>query len=141
MRVSPKLDCVFPNDKLRICSHSVATLEVTLLLQQDADGRETEIVAHCKSLFGLPAEPVGPELSRAENTRLLDQAIRDQALKVASLETYALMIFDKALMQLGGLGYQSTGNKIKAHAVSARVAGFATAWLLAVAPKLADGTK
>ncbi|MBP6748021.1 MAG: hypothetical protein KA144_00150 [Xanthomonadaceae bacterium] len=119
----------------------LATLEVTLLLQQDADGREPEIVAHCKSLYCLSAEPGGTDLSRAENTRLLVQAIRDEALKVATLETYALMVFDKALMQLGGLGIQSTGNKIRSHADAARVAGFAAAWLLEVAPHLADAAK
>jgi CheY-like chemotaxis protein len=119
----------------------LATLEVTLLLQQDAEGREPEIVGHCKSLFGLPAEPAGADLSRAENTRLLVHAIREEALKVASLETYALMVFDKALIQLGGLGYQSTGNKIRSHADAARVAGFSAAWLLAVAPQLADARK
>ena len=118
----------------------LAALEVSLLLHQDADGRETEIVTHCKLLYGLPAERAGPDLPRAENTRLLVQAIRDEALKVATLETYALMVFDKALIQLGGLDYQSTGNKIRAHADAARVAGFTAAWLLEVAPQLADAT-
>jgi hypothetical protein len=116
----------------------LAMLEVTALLHQPADG-EPSLVQHCKILYrnqvDLPDDldyTQGP--NRARNTFKLLAEIRKQALKQADPSIYALMVFDCAMLQLGGLAWPSR-NKIT-HPQDAALLGTLTAnWLRQVAPE------
>jgi hypothetical protein len=49
---------------------------------------------------------------------------------------YALMVFDCAMLQLGGLAVQSRGNKIANPHDAVRLAELVANWLVSVAPEL-----
>jgi hypothetical protein len=86
-------------------------LEVTGLLHQPADGEPT-LVQHCKTLYRDQVD-VPDDLdytqgsNRARNTFKLLAEIRKQALKRADPCIYALMVFDCAMLQLGGMAWPS----------------------------------
>jgi hypothetical protein len=110
----------------------LAMLEVTALLHQPADGEPT-LVQHCRTLYRDQVD-VPDDLdftqgsNRARNTFKLLAEIRKQALKRADPCIYALMVFDCAMLQLGGLAWPS-GNKIT-HPPDAALLGTLTAsWL------------
>jgi len=72
--------------------------------------------------------------NRARNTFTLLAEIRKQALKRAEPAIYALMVFDCAMLQLGGLAWPC-GNKIT-HPPDAALLGTLTGnWLRQVAPE------
>ncbi len=55
--------------------------------------------------------------------------VRRQALEIGNIATYALMVFDCVMLQLGGLGVQSRGNKIHNPREALRLSELAAAWL------------
>jgi Ser/Thr protein kinase RdoA (MazF antagonist) len=116
----------------------LAMLEVTALLHQPADG-EPSLVQHCMALYHDQAD-VPDDLdytqgsSRARNTLKLLAEIRKEVLTRAEPSIYALMVFDCALIQLGGLAWRY-GNKIS-HPPDAALLGTLTAnWLRRIAPE------
>ncbi len=52
---------------------------------------------------------------------------------------YALMVFDQAMIQFGGLAYTVSRNKITAPQDAALLAGLTAKWLLAIAQDLGVG--
>lgn len=123
----------------------LAMLEITSLLHQSLDGSES-LVQQCSAAYDhgvdLP-EDVGDAASSdvANNTLQLIRDIRRQALKRATAEVYALMVFDIATMQLWGLAYTVSRNKIKNPQDAALLATFVSAWLRRVAPGLFTSTE
>jgi AcrR family transcriptional regulator len=117
----------------------LAMLEVTSLLHQSLDGSES-LVQQCSAAYDngveLP-EDVAEKASSdvAINTLQLIREIRQQALKRTTAEVYALMVFDIAVMQLWGLAYTVSRNKIKKPEDAALLATFVSAWLRGVAPR------
>lgn len=119
----------------------LATLEITTLLHQSpcATG---PVVEQCRGLFtgsvaagrdygSMPADP------RARNTRSLIEALRGEALKRTTPDVYAVLLFDEALMQLEGLDYGSSHNKICHPPDSAYLAGLVAGLVLRNVPHLA----
>jgi hypothetical protein len=70
------------------------------------------------------------------NTFELVREIRKQALQFSDLANYAILVFDCAMMQLGGLTVQSRGNKIASPEDAVAVADFAARWLALVRPNI-----
>jgi hypothetical protein len=122
----------------------LAMLEVTALLHQPDDG-ERSLVEHCMVLSRDRVDILddldyarGP--NRAGDTLKLLTEIRRQALTRAEASIYALMVFDCALIQLGGLAWRS-GNKIPHPPDAALLASLAGNWLQQVAPEFFGGQK
>lgn len=123
----------------------LAMLEVTSLLHQSLEGHES-LVQLCSAAYAdgvdLP-EDIGDTASSdiANNTLQLIREIRKQALKRATAEVYALMVFDIATMQLWGLAYTVSRNKIKNPQDAALLATFISAWLKRIAPDMFSATR
>jgi CheY-like chemotaxis protein len=116
----------------------LAMLEVTALLHQPADGEPT-LVQHCETLYCDPVDVLDDldytqGSNRARNTFKLLAEIRKQALKRAAPSLYALMVFDCAMLQLGGLAWHSA-NKITHPPDAALLASLTANWLQQVAPE------
>jgi CheY-like chemotaxis protein len=116
----------------------LAMLEVTALLHQPIDGEPT-LLQHCMTFYGdrvdVPDDPdVTQGSNRARSTLKLIAEIRKQALKRAKPSIYALMVFDCAMLQLGGLAWPY-GNKITHPPNAARLASLTASWLRRVAPE------
>lgn len=111
----------------------LAMLEVSALLHQTPVGSES-LVRHCAELYdvSVPA-PETLDFSRgtdqARNTLKLIAEIRAQALKRAELPVYALMVFDHAMIQLGGLHFGVSCNKIASPTDAVRLSALAARWL------------
>jgi hypothetical protein len=119
----------------------LAMLEVTSLLHQPSPSCE-DLVFKCQSLYNdgvtMPAVALSEETSQiVRNTFHLIQEIRRHALSPDNAPGYALMVFDCAMIQLGGLAIQSHQNKITNPESAVKLAELAANWLLAVAPTLA----
>jgi len=116
----------------------LALLEVTsLLFPQPVD--DTSLVQSCESLYGNSVEPpAGGDLitgsSQARNTWAFIAEVRRRALGMCDQVVYALSVFDHALMELSGMAYQSTRNKIAVPTDAARLAAASAAWLRRVSP-------
>lgn len=110
-----------------------AMLEVSALLHQAPVGSES-LVRHCPEVYdvSVPA-PETLDFSRgtdqARNTLKLIAEIRAQALKRADLPVYALMVFDHAMFQLGGLYFGVSCNKIASATDAVRLSALAARWL------------
>ena len=118
----------------------LAMLEVTALLHQPTSIKDS-LVRQCTSLYddtiSVPDsyEDCGSsELGR--NTFKLIAEIRAQALTRAKLNIYVLMVFDSAMLQLGGLAYTVSRNKIINPRDAVLLASLTSRWLLKVAGDL-----
>jgi CheY-like chemotaxis protein len=112
-----------------------AMLEVSTLLHQTLQGSQS-LVKHCAPLYrqansGDLDFNKGSDLAR--NTLKLISEIRLQALQRAEPYVYALMVFDNALMQLGGLAFGSSCNKICNPRDAAFLAALAACWFNRIA--------
>jgi CheY-like chemotaxis protein len=117
----------------------LAMLEVTALLHQSCDG-EDSLVQHCSAFYRDSVEPpaeidFSAGTNRARNTTRLLVEIRKQALAQTTPTVYALMVYDQALLQLGGLEWLS-GNKICSPSDAVHLVWLAAKWLPRVAPHL-----
>jgi hypothetical protein len=97
------------------------------------------LLQHCMTFYGdrvdVPDDPdVTQGSNRARSTLKLIAEIRKQALKRAKPSIYALMVFDCAMLQLGGLAWPY-GNKITHPPNAARLASLTASWLRRVAPE------
>jgi CheY-like chemotaxis protein len=98
-----------------IYGRDLATLEVSLVLHQRCDGAQS-LVECCRDLFDgrdvaeAPAPPGLPE--QYLSTRALVRALRREALSRCDGAAYAVQLLDVALLQLAGLSYTLSQNKI-----------------------------
>lgn len=116
----------------------LAMLEITSVLHQPASS-VVRIVRACSRLFQNSVAPPSDlnfetDDPRVGNTLRFITEIRLAALKLAEPEVYALMLFDVALIQLGGLAFRSM-NKIQNPAAAATLACLAAQLLHRVAPQ------
>ena len=117
----------------------LAMLEVTSLLHQPPDG-EQGLVGYCAAMYDdFVVAPenmsLGDGSDRNRNTLKFIAEIRKHALKRACGTIYALMVFDAAIMQLGGLAYEVSGNKITNPTDAALLGTLVADWLRRVAPE------
>jgi hypothetical protein len=111
-----------------IAGRDLAVLEVSVLLHQRIACETFSQI--CSALYGqsgLCGEGVTKGISDPVGKAIVSfiLALREAAQAWNDLEVYALMVFDFALIQVGGLAFGSSGNKI----IDPRSAGY----LLAVA--------
>jgi CheY-like chemotaxis protein len=118
----------------------LAMLEVTAILHQVEVGGPS-LLEHCRRLYVDSVVPpgdldFGEGTNRQRNTLRLIAEIREQAASaVEDVRLYALMVFDIAMLQLGGLELGSSGNKICFPPDAATLASLAARWLRRVAPE------
>jgi hypothetical protein len=118
----------------------LAMLEVTTLLHQ-SDEQGMDLVKHCSILYRDSIAPPGEidfetGSTRARNTLKLIVDLRRLAVdRAGDPRVYALMVFDNALMQLGGLWLGSSVNKIRIPSDAAYLAGLTSKWLRRMAPE------
>lgn len=125
--------------RVETAGRDLAMLEVTTLLHLKTGG-ETSCVELCRGLYAngvsvpeLPAEAANWPHS-ARNIFLFVCEIRKQALQFNKLPVYGLLVFDCAMLQLGGLSLQSRENKITNPPDAVCLADLVADWLTAVAP-------
>jgi hypothetical protein len=122
-------------------TRDLAMLETTLLLHQRTVASES-LVENCKAIYldGIDVpEVVVPGDNRPpliQNTISLLREIRRHVLQKNQAAPYALMVFDCAMLQLGGLAVQSRGNKITNPQDAVRLADLTANWLIKLAPEL-----
>jgi hypothetical protein len=109
----------------------LAALEVSALLHQPS-ARGMSLVTHCKHLYdNSTVNDTGsgksPDLVR--NVVTLIHEIRARAVQLASPSIYSLMVFDSAMIQLGGLAFGTSCNKITNPQDAALVAALTARWL------------
>jgi CheY-like chemotaxis protein len=111
----------------------LATLEVSALLHHPGTRNES-LVESCADLYS-PSDPPIAELNTdsdlARNTIRLITSLRLKALEQADLFVYKLMVFDNALIQLGGLAFGPSCNKITNAKDAALLVGLTARWLTA----------
>jgi len=111
-----------------VCVRDIAMLEVTVLLHQQA---EAGILRACIGLFAADKESQTQPpnaTDRETNTFAFIQGIRDVVRDYAELQIYALMVVDNALLQLGGLDFGSSYNKIVNPQDACLLAALASRW-------------
>jgi hypothetical protein len=123
-----------------VAGRDLAMLETSLLLHQRIPSDEC-LVSRCQAIYADGATSANFALDKeappiARNTLQLIQEIRRHALKMNESPVYALMVFDCAMIQLGGLVIQSRQNKIANPASAIKLAELAAKWLLFIAPEL-----
>jgi len=105
----------------------IAMLEVATLLHQKA---EAPMVLACAPLYSdvVSGGSEGSVTDRQSNTVLFIQSLREAALQYTAPDVYALMVLDHCLIQLGGLDFGSSFNKIVNPRESCLLAGLAAKW-------------
>jgi CheY-like chemotaxis protein len=101
--------------KRNVAGRDIAVLEVSTILHQRIDA--SGFVQICTVLYGAATretdDPGAPSPNTfAGNIVEFIQALRRVAAAWNDLDVYALMVFDFALIQVGGLAFGSSGNKI-----------------------------
>jgi len=120
-------------------TRDLAMLETTLLLHQQTASPANSLVEDCKAIYA--ADVVVLELTEnppplVRNTLKLILQIRQYVVQKNQIQAYALMVFDCAMLQLGGLAVQSRGNKIANPHDAVRLAELTASWLVSVAPEI-----
>jgi CheY-like chemotaxis protein len=113
-------------------ARDLAMLEVTSLLHQPSEG--TSLVEACAGLYDpefiMPENYTDIALSdRTRNTMRLIDLIRKQAYDLIEPRIYAFLVFDISLLQLGGLAFTVSRNKISNPADAALLVALAGQWL------------
>lgn len=115
-----------------------ATLEITSLLHQEIPSGESLVRAWASLFSESIASPVDLHVDThppaIANTLMLVVEIRMRALQMTDPKIYALMLFDLALIQAGGLAFQSV-NKIRNPADAVLLASQAARLLRLTAPE------
>jgi CheY-like chemotaxis protein len=118
----------------------LAMLETTLLLHQRNLPPGMSLVEECKAVYATGVSV--PKLVPTENPPLVQNSlklireIRHHVLQKDQIQPYALMVFDCAMLQLGGLAVQSRGNRIANPQDAVRLAELAASWLVSLAPEI-----
>jgi len=117
----------------------IATLEVTSILFNSV-GVDPQLIHACRVLYAddfLPMLlPSSTSTGFTLNVINAITAIRSQFQDDQKKTTYALLVFDAALRQLCGLGFQPSPNKVKNPLHACCLASWSAKWLLAIAPQL-----
>jgi hypothetical protein len=116
-----------------VAVRDLAMLEVTSLLHRNIELDE-DFFESCADLYvpgtTVPdACPTDSGINVHRNTYELIREVRRQGLRIGNIATYALMVFDCVMQQLGGLGVESRGNKIHKPGDALRLAELAATWL------------
>lgn len=114
----------------------LATLEVTSILFNSV-GVDQELIHVARSFYQadfLPAAPASTISGFAQNVFTTIIAIRSRFKDDNQKTTYALLVFDAALRQLCGLGFQPSPNKVKNPLHACYLAAWAAKWLSMIAP-------
>lgn len=117
----------------------LATLEVTSLLHQPLADHES-MVTTCAPLYREEADTIDEQQvaawsDRERNTWHLVREIRRVTLSLTTPAIYALMVYDAALLQLGGLAFGTANNKITRPRDAAQLASLAARWLQMQVPE------
>jgi hypothetical protein len=113
----------------------LAVLEVSVLLHHHIDLDTLNTIC---SLIYDAAKPLDASTATsfadplAQNVVEFIRGLRDGAQSCNSPEIYALLVFDFALIQLGGLMFGSSGNKVADTRAIGIVTAFAARWYRAV---------
>ncbi|MEQ1826064.1 MAG: hypothetical protein ABL921_08960 [Pirellula sp.] len=107
----------------------LATLEVSLLLHLES---EESLVSGLRIIFGQgwATDTLPPSATdMQQNVLRLVREIRNQAIQTDTLRVYALCVFDQCLVQLGGLAFRSSCNRINFPSDAAQLSALAAKWL------------
>lgn len=113
----------------------LAVLEISVLLHHHIDFDTLKTIC---SLIYDAAKPLDASTATsfadplAQNVVEFIRGLRDGAQSCNSPEIYALLVFDFALIQLGGLMFGSSGNKVADTRAIGVVTAFAAAWYKAM---------
>ncbi len=115
----------------------LATLEVTSILFNSV-GVDPQLI-HASRIFYenefLPAlPPSNATTTFSQNVFNTIIAIRSRFQIDQQKTTYALLVFDAALRQLSGLGFQPSPNKVKNPLHACYLAAWAAKWLMTISP-------
>ncbi len=117
----------------------LATLEITSILFNSV-GVDQQLIHASRTFYQnefLPAlPPTSATSSFTQNVFSTIIAIRSRFQVVQQKTTYALLVFDAALRQLCGLGFQPSPNKVKNPLHACFLAAWAAKWLTTIAPHL-----
>lgn len=125
--------------RVETAGRDLAMLEVTTLLHLKT-GSNGSCIELCRALYSngtsLPELPLDAEKwpHTIRNIFLFVCEIRKQALHFNKLPIYGLLVFDCAMLQLGGLSLQSRDNKITNPHDAVLLANLAADWLKTIAP-------
>jgi CheY-like chemotaxis protein len=113
----------------------LAVLEVSILLHHHIDLDTLKTICSIvydasKPLDANTASTVSDPL--AQNVIELIRGLREGLKSWNSLQVYALLVFDFALIQLGGLMFGSSGNKVADTRAIGIVTAYAAAWYQAI---------
>lgn len=118
-----------------VCSRDLAALEVSLVLHEsDAVGESVLELQAAIELFDGTA-PDGTVSIGAEapdtlrNTIEFVAALRREALHECRPDVYAVLLMDQVLIQLGGLAFGTSNNRIRRPLDSVRLFELLTGWL------------
>ena len=114
-----------------VAGKDMAALEVSAMLHQRIEF--DVFVQICSVLYRISEHEVTKDLPALEDPiaqRILEfiRGLREGANSANDLYIYALMVFDFALIQLGGLAFGSSGNMIWDHRSAAYLASMAGGW-------------
>jgi hypothetical protein len=118
-----------------VCVRDIAMLEVTVLLHQQA---EAGVLRACAPLYATEKEMQVQSIEatdREKNTFTFIRGIREVAEQFSEPHIYALMVVDNALLQLGGLDFGSSYNKIVSPHDACLLAGLTSRWYQSIRPK------
>jgi len=112
-----------------ISVRDLAALEISLLLHQEAlKVPDAELQGLYEVGVLVPKQTPTTSDVRMRNTYDLVREVRDAASSRADGSIYSLMVFDQALIQLGGLSWGLSGNKISDPRDAARLLIFTANW-------------
>jgi len=106
----------------------LAMLEVSLLLHIES---EESLVKSLEVLYSKSwaTEALASSSDIQRNVFRLVREIRNQALQIDKLRIYAICVFDQSLIQLGGLAFRSSCNRINFPGDAARLSALASKWI------------
>jgi hypothetical protein len=116
----------------------LATLEVTSILFNSV-GVDQQLIQSSRVFYQsefLPTLRTSANSSFAQNVFGTIIAIRSRFQVDQQKITYALLVFDAALRQLCGLGFQPSPNKVKNPLHACCLAAWAAKWLTTIMPQL-----
>lgn len=128
---------IFDSGMMRrnVAGRDLAVLETSLVLHQSLNLEA--VIEVCAALYPIPSDteenrhgvvhdPVG------KNTVEFVRALRKQAEASNEIATYALMVFDTALIQVAGLAFGPTGNMINNQWAAVYFLGRVAEWYKAI---------
>lgn len=118
-----------------LAARDFASLEVSLVLHQRYETSGGTLVRGCQDLFdgSSPSGLSSPDMlsDHQRNTRALVQELRVHALALCRTPTptYAILLLDEVLIQLGGLAFGTSQNKIYCQADVMELLRYLKVWV------------